>query len=114
MCDDDGMVIGVGNVLLPFNKIDYVHRISRGVLNHTEYDMEDDVIIPISDFIYVGDGETDIPCMKEVHSFGGHTVMVYENENKYTDECLDYNVVSDYSDNSDLDNIIKNILRKAL
>ena len=32
--------------------------------------------------IYFGDGETDVPCMKIVKMFGGHSIGVYNPENQ--------------------------------
>ena len=42
---------------------------------------EDKKRIPYPQMIYFGDGETDIPSMKIVTMFGGHSIAVYDPSN---------------------------------
>jgi hypothetical protein len=64
-------------------KTQYLFRINKGSL-----DVHDNTIInkfvpmherpvPFSNMIYVGDGETDIPCMRLVKDLGGHAIAVF-------------------------------------
>jgi hypothetical protein len=47
-----------------------------------ESQAEDNKRIPFPNTIYMGDGETDVPCMKIVKMFGGHSIAVYDPSNK--------------------------------
>ena len=68
--------------------------------------------------IYIGDGLTDVPCMKLVKSNGGYSIAVYHEANKVkVDELLkdnrvDFIALADYTENSELDKTVKDILAK--
>ena len=63
--------------------------------------------------IYLGDGMTDIPCMKMVKERGGKSIAVYPEGKGDTvkplvdDDRINYVCVADYSENSTLERIVK-------
>ena len=67
-------------------KTQYIFKINKGILKAqdsqevNESMADDKKRIPFSHMIYVGDGETDVPCMKIVSMFGGHSIAVYNQE----------------------------------
>ena len=70
--------------------------------------------------IYVGDGITDVPCMKLVKEYGGKAIAIYDpNKEKSVntskrliqDGRANYRAVCDYSCDSEMDRIIKMIIR---
>ncbi|MEG2069845.1 MAG: haloacid dehalogenase-like hydrolase, partial [Bacteroidales bacterium] len=116
------------------NKTQFLFRINKGI--HNSYDntlinkivQEEDKPVPFSNIIYIGDGETDIPAMKMVKLQGGISIAVYNPNAKPTakrihtpkDICLDivrhnradYIAPADYTENSQLDVIIKKVIDK--
>lgn len=69
-------------------KTQFMFKINKGIFSSrdaakvNESVSEDKKRIPFTQMIYVGDGETDVPCMKIVNMFGGHSIAVYNPENK--------------------------------
>ena len=63
--------------------------------------------------IYIGDGLTDIPCMKLVKERGGKSIAVYPEGNSehvkplVEDARINYVCVADYSPESPLEKIVK-------
>jgi hypothetical protein len=107
------------------SKTQFLFRISKGCLELNdnekvnEYMQKDSIPVPFSRMIYLGDGDTDIPCMKVVKSQGGYSIAVYRpNASKHKARKLieqrraDYIVQADYRKNKKLEKIIFSILDK--
>ena len=108
-------------------KTQYLFRINKGLLDIwdnleiNKYIPEDERDIPFRNMIYIGDGSTDVPCMKLVKERGGHSLAVYKPKSRKkakTDELINENRVNfvspaNYSAGTRLDKIIKTILRKV-
>ncbi len=64
-------------------KTQFLFKINKGILSIrdnkkvNESQVDDKKRIPFPNMIYFGDGETDVPCMKIVKMFGGHSIAVY-------------------------------------
>ena len=108
------------------SKTQYIYRIRKQQLDNlydsyelNEYINDRSLLIPHSNMIYVGDGETDVPCMKIVKNEGGHSISVF-NPNKekkmkianklYHDNRVNFIAPADYSENSKMEKIVKSIL----
>ena len=106
------------------NKTQFVYRINKGVLDiANDKDLnasmpDDSKRIPFVNMIYVGDGLSDVPCMKMMRAYGGQAVAVYQKSNRMGVEELlknkrvDFIFPADYTEGSILDTTMKNIVRK--
>lgn len=107
------------------NKTQYIFRLNKGVLDETDdisvnaYQPQKDRTMPFKHIIYFGDGATDIPCMRLVKNFGGHSIMIFDENNEQAKKnALDYvqkNRISlaatnDYSAGSMLERGVKLII----
>ncbi|MCQ2174187.1 MAG: haloacid dehalogenase-like hydrolase [Bacteroidales bacterium] len=69
-------------------KTQFLFKISKGIFSARDTKQvnssvrEDRKRIPFSHMIYFGDGDTDVPCMKIVGMFGGHSIAVYDPDNE--------------------------------
>lgn len=105
------------------NKTQFVYRINKGVLDvANDIDLnrsmpDDSKRVPFCNMIYIGDGLSDVPCMKMMKAYGGYSIAVYQNKDSKVEDLLrrdrvDYIYPADYSENSGLDITVKNIIRK--
>lgn len=105
------------------NKTQFVYRINKGVLdvandNDLNRSMPDDSKrVPFCNMIYIGDGLSDVPCMKMMKAYGGYSIAVYQHKDSKVEDLLkrgrvDYIYPADYSENTGLDITVKNIIRK--
>ena len=71
--------------------------------------------------VYIGDSDTDIPCMKLVNTYGGHSIGVYNPDTKdkkkvykmIKDNRIKYFASADYTDGSELDILVKSIIDRT-
>ncbi len=106
------------------NKTQFLFRINKGVLDVfdsrvNDYMKEEEKSIPFTNMIYIGDGETDIPCMKLVKDFGGKSIAVYDSVNRkkisekmFEDGRINFYAEADYRENEKIDVFIKNSIKQ--
>lgn len=105
------------------NKTQFVYRINKGVLDvANDIDLnrsmpDDSKRVPFCNMIYIGDGLSDVPCMKMMKAYGGYSIAVYQSRDSKVVDLLkkgrvDYIYPADYSEDTGLDITVKNIIRK--
>ena len=109
------------------NKTQFVYRINKGVLDvSNDRDLnasmpDDSKRVPFTNMIYIGDSDTDIPCMKLVNSYGGHSIGVYNAETRDKSKVykmmregrIRYFAPADYSEGTQLDELVKAIIDRT-
>nr|WP_325218005.1 HAD family hydrolase [uncultured Oscillibacter sp.] len=105
-------------------KTQFVYRINKGVLDVSDDKTLNDSMpddskrVPFTNMIYMGDGLSDVPCMKMMRAYGGQAIAVYQAANRSGVEELlakrrvDYIFPADYREGTGLDETVKNIIRK--
>jgi len=105
------------------NKTQHLFRINKGIFNYWQNNelnsYTPEKYIPFSRMIYIGDGETDVPCMKMVTSQGGHAIAVYNPDKPkaravaldlYHHNRADFIARTDYSKGSEIEEIVQNLI----
>ena len=124
--DEHGVAIWPAVGVNYTTKTQYLFRINKGVLNHYEHErinrfMPDDIRpVPFERMIFLGDGDTDVPTMKMMHTKGGFSIAVYDPRNSERDQEKIYGLISedrvnfvaaaDYREGSPLDLIVKGLI----
>ena len=86
--DENGVAVWPAVAVDYTGKTQFLFKIAKGIMDISdntkvnESQKEDDKPIPFGNMIYLGDGTTDIPCMKIVKMFGGNSIAVYAPENR--------------------------------
>lgn len=86
--NDEGEAVWPGIAVDSTNKTQFLFKINKGIFSARDNKVlnssiaEDKKRVPFPHMIYFGDGETDVPCMKIVGMFGGHSVAVYNPDNE--------------------------------
>lgn len=105
------------------NKTQFLFRIEKGTLDINDPAVNDSfspaqVRVPFRNMIYIGDSDTDIPCMKLVTAYGGHSIGVYnsltqEKTKVYKmlrDGRIRYFAPADYTEGKELDQLVRMIV----
>jgi len=106
------------------SKTQYLFRINKGILDVTN-DRDLNAFtpaymrrVPFSNMIYVGDGLTDVPCMKMTRQKGGYSIAVHPpGKTELADDMLlqmraDFSVEADYSENSEIEQVVAMLMRR--
>ena len=95
MYDKKGVAIWPAVVLNYTSKTQFLFRINKGCEDITDnthvnqYTPLKNRPVPFQNMIYIGDGDTDIPCMKMVYQNGGHSVAVFNPHQNLPEKTLD-------------------------
>lgn len=124
--DEDGVATWPAQVVNYTNKTQFLFRIEKGVLDINDSAVNDsfspeDIRVPFRNMIYIGDSDTDIPCMKLVTTYGGHSIGVYDGETNdkakvykmMRDGRIKYFAPADYSEGTELDALVKAIIDRT-
>lgn len=125
--DEDGVAVWPAQVVNYTNKTQFLFRISKGVLDVNdqsvnEFFKPEEIRIPFRNMVYIGDSDTDIPCMKLVNSHGGYSIGVYDSKKNdkskvhkmMRDNRISYFEPADYSENEGLERLLKLIIDKTV
>lgn len=108
-------------------KTQFLFRINKGVLTIdskstgelNRFTPENNRRVPFRNMIYIGDGLTDVPCMKLVKTHGGQSIAVYDPKGKENAaqnllhaDRVNYIVPAQFGQGSKLDTVVHAILRK--
>jgi hypothetical protein len=109
-------------------KTQYLFRINKGsqdVYDHeliNRYVPPNDRPVPFQNMVFVGDGETDIPCFRLVKELGGHSIAVSQphtanakskSQQLRADGRVNFIATADYSEKRPIDLIVKAIMEKV-
>ncbi len=108
------------------NKTQFLFRIEKGTLDVNDpavndYFPPEKIRVPFRNMIYIGDSDTDIPCMKLVNSYGGYSIGVYDPDTRNKDKVkkmirdnrIRYYAPADYTEDSELDTLVKKIILRT-
>jgi hypothetical protein len=120
--DEDGVPFWPALDVNYTNKTQFLFRIIKGALDVTddiklnEFQPEDERAVLIKNMIYIGDGLTDVPCMKVTKMYGGHAIAVYNDDSSLTkmlsQDRIDFLAPADYRKGSDIFNIVSNLIKQ--
>lgn len=109
-------------------KTQFLFRINKGVLNVydnakiNEFIPREDRPVPFEQMVFIGDGDTDIPCFRLVKEQRGHAVAVYKpntagarrRAEKLVEEGrVNFIAPANYAEGSEMDKFVKGIIDKV-
>ncbi|MBO4675711.1 MAG: haloacid dehalogenase-like hydrolase [Elusimicrobiaceae bacterium] len=124
MYDEKDQAFWAGVAINYTTKTQFLFRINKGCLDINDnkginhYLPQRKRAVPFSQMVYIGDGTTDIPCMRVVKSSGGYAIAVYQDkkqpQNLIQEGRVNIAAHADYSPNSAIDKYVKSIIDKIV
>ncbi len=125
--DSDGVAVWPAQVVNYTNKTQFLFRIEKGVLDINDQGVNsffepNQYRVPFRNMVYIGDSDTDIPCMKLVNINGGHSIGVYNSKTKdkskvfrmLDENRIKYFVPADYTEGSKLEQLVHQIIDRTI
>jgi len=109
-------------------KTQYLFRINKGnllVYDHSkinDYVPQSERPVPFENMVFIGDGETDIPCFRLIKDQGGHSIAVYKphtakalqaSKRLRRDGRINFLAPADYAAKRPLERIVRGIIDKV-
>jgi len=128
MFDHNGVACWPALAVNYTTKTQYLFRINKGSLDVHDNSVINKFVpkhqrpVPFENMIFIGDGETDIPCMRLVRDQGGHSIAVYDSskrgvkkhaERLVTDGRATLAAPADFQEGSTVDYCVKAIIDKV-
>jgi phosphoserine phosphatase len=123
---DRGTAVWPAQAVKLTNNTQLLFRIEKGVPDVNDPAVNDDfppdqLRVPFRNMVYIGDSDTDIPCMKLVHANGGYSIGVYDPDSgdrkkvhkMMRDNRIKFFAPADYTENGALDALVKGIIRRT-
>lgn len=125
--DDDGAAYWPAVGVNYTNKTQFIYKINKGVESVSDtklvnqYLEEEKRPVQFKHMVFIGDGTTDIPCMRLVKSQGGHSIAVYNPTDRAAFDAMrqlidegraTYVCAADYTENGEIDKLVKTIIDK--
>ena len=124
--NEKGVAIWPAQVVNYTNKTQFLFRIEKGVLDINDPGVNDsfapdEMRVPFRNMVYIGDSDTDVPCMKLVNVNGGYSIGVYNADTKdktkvykmMRENRIKYYAPADYSEGKELDILLKAIIERT-
>lgn len=125
--DEYGVAVWPAQVVNYTNKTQFLFRIEKGVLDINDQGVNsffkpDEYRVPFRNMVYIGDSDTDIPCMKLVNINGGHSIGVFNSGTKdkskvfrmLEENRIKYYAPADYTEGSKLEELVKKIIDRTI
>ncbi len=125
--DKNGEAYWPGVAINYTNKTQFIFKINKGIetvsdsIRVNEFLPREQRPIPFTHIIFIGDGLTDIPSMRLVHSMNGHAIAVYDptRSDKRTDmmqliqdKRVNYVCEASYTPQSEMNTLVESIIDK--
>lgn len=109
------------------NKTQFIYKINKGIESVSDTKMVNQYLeeekrpVQFKNMIFIGDGTTDIPCMRLVKSQGGHSIAVYDPGDEKSCRTMrtlidegraTYVCPADYREGGEIDRLVKLIIDK--
>ena len=124
--NEKGVAIWPAQVVNYTNKTQFLFRIEKGVLDINDPGVNDsfapdEMRVPFRNMVYIGDSDTDVPCMKLVNVNGGYSIGVYNADTRdktkvykmMRENRIKYYAPADYSEGKELDILLKAIIDRT-
>ena len=124
--NEKGVAVWPSQVVNYTGKTQFLFRIEKGVLDVNDPGVNESfppekLRVPFRNMVYIGDSDTDIPCMKLVSANGGYSIGVYNAETlkkgkvykMMRDKRIRYFAPADYTEGSELDILVKKIIDRT-